>query len=83
MNVAHATLQNNWIYLIFFSVLSQIKVKADFVCYFFFFFSFFGYVIYCFFPPHSSTDKNLFCFTKKTKKPQSYLPRPSRLVLIR
>lgn len=33
MNVAHATLQNNWIYLIFFSVLSQIKVKADLVCY--------------------------------------------------
>lgn len=36
MNVAHATLQNNWIYLIiFFSVLSQIKVKADFVWFFF------------------------------------------------
>lgn len=32
MNVAHDALQNNWIYLIFFffSVVSQIKVKADF-----------------------------------------------------
>lgn len=29
MNVAHKALQNNWIYLIFFSVVSQLKVIAN------------------------------------------------------
>lgn len=29
MNVAHRALQNNWIYLIFFSVVSQLKVIAN------------------------------------------------------
>lgn len=29
MNVAHKALQNNWIYLIFFSVVSQLKVIVD------------------------------------------------------
>lgn len=29
MNVAHKALQNNWIYLIFFSVVSQLKAIAE------------------------------------------------------
>lgn len=32
MNVAHKALQNIWIYLIFFSVVSQLKVIAYIVC---------------------------------------------------
>ena len=33
MNVAHRALQNNWIYLIFFNVVSQLKVIANIVVY--------------------------------------------------